>query len=289
MSPAGDIRRFAALCARLSDPFTDEAEVLREVGLDAASWTALRARWRAKLEREDAEAAHLAARFGEAYAAERGGAGVVADDEPRVAETEPAATPDRASARGPGTTVDAGTPPSVEGTPVPLPRQEPRAALVPSFLKERPALSSMVAPRGAEPAPAAAPPASIPLGNETTEINLAQILGGRLPFDPSKPSPASVPLVVPKPKGPMSGETTDIDVAALARAALAFRPSPGGPSGGPRTAELPAPPVPPAPPASAANEGPVPGRRLVRFDPKTGTPLATPYWEDVPPPGGHKR
>src|SRR4051812_19241588 len=49
-SPHTHVESFAALMARLDDPFADRAGVLREAGLDEATCQRLIAQWRADLE-----------------------------------------------------------------------------------------------------------------------------------------------------------------------------------------------------------------------------------------------
>jgi hypothetical protein len=92
-------------------------------------------------------------------------------------------------------------------------------------------------------------------------------------------SPARMPL-----------ETAEVDVSSLLRPTVPFHPS-----GPPATAVA----VPavrsPAPAQSPGSTGTVEidlsamlRRRLVRFDPQTGAPLAAPYWEEIPDPGPQK-
>ena len=70
--PVDTIERFAALSARLEDPFADEAGVLSAAGLDEAAWDAVQERWARRISTTSPdEARALSARFGEAFAEEK--------------------------------------------------------------------------------------------------------------------------------------------------------------------------------------------------------------------------
>lgn len=68
MKPADDIGAFAALCARLDDPFAERDSVLRAAGLSIAEWGRIKETWQQRLG-AGGEAAALGRAFGAAYAA----------------------------------------------------------------------------------------------------------------------------------------------------------------------------------------------------------------------------
>lgn len=73
----GDVRGFAILCARLSEPEADREAILAENGLDEDAWEALDEAWQAQLSAEEDAAADdagvppLVLVYAEAFAAEQ--------------------------------------------------------------------------------------------------------------------------------------------------------------------------------------------------------------------------
>lgn len=117
---------------------------------------------------------------------------------------------------------------------------------LPTFLKVAPPADQASAPT----APARAwlpvlpdPPAT----TETLVLDPVAIFAGisaKMPFDPRRLSAAAVPSAMPPAGRTQSGQTLELDPTALGATP--------------------------------------PRKRLVRFDPQTGRPLATPHWEDLP-------
>ena len=275
------VEGFAALSASLDDPFADRTRLLGAAGLDETDFAELSEHWLARLGADSPESLALVERYASAYA-QRGleRKGIVAAPPP-----EPSApVPPPALSSVPT------TPPNIEPPTPPPARVE-----MPSFLKAPPAVSPtpMQPPVAAIPAPVqSAVPVnpsfavaaevrapvfaqpSTPLSSGTSDIDVSKVLAGlaaKMPFDPSKPSVASVPSLGLRPSAPLSGETVDVNVAELARKALS-----AGPPGKPASSPAPTPPLP-----ENANAAP-PGKRLVWFDPQTGRRLATPQWEELP-------
>lgn len=254
------VEGFAALSASLDEPFADRARLLAAAGLDETDFSELAEHWLARLGAGTPESDGLVERYAAAYAKRR---------RPEISRI-----PDDAKQGAPGA-------PSV---PVYSPVQA--HVSVPSGLVATAELKT--------PVDVARPQTQI--SSETSDIDLSKVLSGlsaKMPFDPSRPSAAAVPSFSPSPKAPLSGETVDVNVADLARRALSAGPpvrppaAPQSPPGAPQPANV---------PAHSTGDAPVhapaapPGKRLIRFDPQTGQPLATPQWVDLPmtpgtPPG----
>ncbi|MFO0591366.1 MAG: hypothetical protein U0441_27710 [Polyangiaceae bacterium] len=278
------VEGFAALSASLDDPFADRTRLLDAAGLDETGFAELSEHWLARLGADNPEGLALVERFAFAYSQ-------------RTRETHriQAARPSEPSAPVPPAVPSPAPPPPL---PIESPSAAPARVEMPSFLKATPATTPTpqlpVVP--ATPSFATAPEArlpfaaasSTPLSSGTSDVDLSKVLAGlaaKMPFDPSKPSVASVPSLGPRSGTPLSGETVDVNVAELARKALS-----AGPPGKPVVA-APAPaPAAPAPATSSLPTGDAPaappGKRLVWFDPQTGQRLATPQWEDLPPSPG---
>ncbi len=256
-SPADSVGAFAALCAALDDPFADRPAVLGTCRLDEAGFARLQERW---AERFIADVDGLGARFAEAYAAARAGgdspsAAPVNEEHAAIAMDQAPAAVDEipATDRAP----EAQAPVSSAVAPeTPAPVEASRAAVVPSFMKASPLASQ--APRQ-------------PLSTETLAVDFSELLKAAVPFDPSAPSKmavATVPGAIPggSPKAPKceSTETVEFDVATLleGRAPVPFDK--------------------PVKRQGVAQEAASPRRRLIRFDPQTGAPLAAPYWQELP-------
>jgi hypothetical protein len=69
--PVDTIERFAEISALPDDAFTEEADVLRAVGLDVASWEAIEAGWMAQLRSGTLDVEEVVERFGKVYRATR--------------------------------------------------------------------------------------------------------------------------------------------------------------------------------------------------------------------------
>jgi hypothetical protein len=161
--------------------------------------------------------------------------------------------------------------------------------VVPSFMKAPPAAASAsLAVAAIAPTPPTSLPTSAvvsaspaagtsraprqPLSTETAAVDFSELLKAAVPFDPSVPSKMAVATVPPAieagpPRAPKheSTETVEFDLSALlnGRAPVPFD-KPG------------------TRPSTAAPEVASPRRRLIRFDPQTGAPLAVPYWQELP-------
>ncbi|EYF08190.1 putative exported protein [Chondromyces apiculatus DSM 436] len=137
-------------------------------------------------------------------------------------------------------------------------------------------LSSLPGPSEA-PSPWAARPASV----QPTFTPAPPVL----PPPPSPPfQPPVIVTPVPPPLGAPSSlaalrDTADIS-GSVPRQPLPFVQAKSTPASSPPSPALLQTPLPPVEPTQA----PPPGKRLMRFDPQTGQPLATPIWVDAPPP-----
>lgn len=275
---------YAALCAQLaSDPASAEA-TFSEYGLsDVALRAFVDQQMLAKLARDPAEMATFRAAHAR-YSAQR--------PSPAAASAPPAASRVSKHVTRPMAATPDATPlpfdPSAKGAPIPSRGPQMQSGMtgdvdVSAIVRKVIAFGPPGAP-AAPPAgratvtspPAPVPPASVPASAPPAPVPLAPVPLAPVPPAPVPPAgPPPPPLVPARPPPASYGETTDVDIAAIARRVTAFEKAPGA-----------------APRPGAAAEGPVPsqgtaappGKRLVRFDPNTGAPLATPYWEDVPAP-----
>lgn len=281
------VEAFAALCAGLDDPFADRAALLASARLDERGFAELQEQWATKLGTNGED---VRARFAAAYSAARarGPKAIVTTSEapepPREEEIPPTAR-----AVTPPDKVPVGGSPSAPASPPALELPSFMKADAPEPTAGRPAAAPTVAPQ-----PAIAPPRREPLSTETGAIDVSELLKATVPFAPDAPSKMAVATV---PHGPIekaprheSTETVEFDLSALLkeRGPMPFQkpvarpktlPLPiAGRSGGP---ESPVAPSPAAPQAAASVESMGVRRRLIRFDPQTGTPLLTPYWEEL--------
>ncbi len=251
------VERYAALCAALAAEPTAAEATFSEYGL---SNPALRAtvdrQMQARLARDPAAMEQWRAAYAR-HGAQRAqaavpGPSVVAAAAPKHVTRPMAAVPEPAPEPLP---FDAGA----KSAPLPSRGMQVQSgmtgdvdmsAIVRKVLAFGPPGAPASAPTASPnaPAPPAVQPAAPPPGPQPPPIQV-------------KPAPAHLT------------ETASVDIAAIARRVLAFEKpaATGAPAPAPGSG---------APPAAAAP----PGRRLVRFDPNTGAPLAEPYWEDIPGP-----
>lgn len=284
-SPSDSVEAFARLCREVDAPFAEPARVLADAGLDERRFAEMLDAWRRRLLGEDGDS--LRAAFATAYACTESGE----KDE----ASAPAASPGPEPAEEPALLQP---PPIVEEMALPT-------IDVPSFMK---------APLPVDAPLSAAPPVPVselkpqPPITETAAVNVALLLRGPLPFDPqartdqeaaskprsASPSPPSVSTgtavidaarlasaAVPfaeaeRPRAGLSTETAEIDLGKLLRRSVPFSEAPATPT----TAELPT--------LADADRGPLPPPpapargRWIRFNPQTGEPLETPYWQELP-------
>lgn len=143
---------------------------------------------------------------------------------------------------------------------------EPAKVIVPSFMQPP------------EPVNVPVQSPSRPSGfGETGPVDIQEVLKPSVPFDPHAPSKMIVATAKANPsekaKASYGTETVELDISVF------LRVRPPVPAHAEKTLPLDAP---GSPAHSPPSESPGPSRRLVRFDPQTGTPLAVPYWQDLP-------
>lgn len=289
--PHQSIEAFAALRARLVDPFAERALVLREEGLNERALAALEATWSTRLAAGDAAAEELAQAFGEAFSNARAMSGD-RFGAARSSESESNAQPGLAEALSGVTSAAESAPPVIEAAPVaaeptpvqptyaqpsyakptfvqPTPPQEPAAK--PAFAQPTYAQHAPQQPTFAPQAPsppavaqqAPSPPAAATEYAATAGIDLAAIMKKVVPFDPfAKPSVGAAAGSEEKARPPASrspefGGTAEVDIAAIAAAARdRFAKPRGAASGSGPSAPTGAPPVPPVPPAASPRAPP---------------------------------
>lgn len=145
----------------------------------------------------------------------------------------------------------------------PLESAVARTPGIPSYLRAPPVVPVATAPER----PAVVAATAAPFSTATVDIDVSKILQPAVPFDPDAPAAATA---IEAPVAARSfGETEEFRLDALLQ-----RPRP-----------VPFEAAPMAPPPNTAAPEAAPQRRLVRFDPQTGQPIAQPYWEELPAPG----
>jgi hypothetical protein len=198
--PVDTIERFAEISALLDDPFAEEDEVLRALGLDADGWDEIEARWLLRLRAEDA--APLGKRFGKAYRETVERLKGVAPSTEEIADTEP---------EGPGFL-----------TPDAQPWRAEAAAVGRAAVGAAPPL--LAAPEPASPRTVRAAP---PVVDVAATFTGAAPTGPALPFQtPSNvPPDATMPLgaVLPRPSD-FSVEDTLENAGALPGPVTPFQP-----------------------------------------------------------------
>ncbi len=269
-----DVEKYARLMAAYRAPAKDRAPYLAKMGLTRSALRQLRDHWCARFATGPG-AAKLRVQFekiyGPALVAEE-----AADEAAAKAKWAAEEAARKAASDRPAAPVDSESPAESPAAPVPAgPAGVRNVHLLPTFL-QAPAPADNGLAAKAPISPSLPTPPGPPLMGETLELDPVAILAGisaKMPFDSRRPSAASVPSATPSKGREQSGQTLDLDptaLGALAAAAIAKGP-PRGTPGAPGAAT--------GTPAPAATP---PRKRLVRFDPQTGTPLATPYWEDLP-------
>lgn len=281
--PAGwSVERYAALCAALAaDPAAAEATFfeygLSDLALRATVDRQMQARlardpaameqWRAAYARHGAQRAQAAAP----------GPTVVAAGTPKYVTRPMAAVPELPPDPLP---FDAGA----KSAPLPSRGMQVQSgmtgdvdmsAIVRKVLAFGPSgapASALTASPNAPAPPAVQPAAPLPVTAPPAVQSAApQQAVAPIPAPPAVQSAAAPPGPQPppiqvKPAPAHLTETAAVDIAAIARRVLAFeKPAATG-----------------APPSAAPGPVSPPTKRLVRFDPNTGAPLAEPYWEDIP-------
>lgn len=274
--PAGwSVERYAALCAELAaDPAAAEttffeyglsnmalrATVDRQMQARLARDPAAMEQWRAAYARHGAQRAQAAVP----------GPSVVAAAAPKHVTRPMAAVPETAPDPLP---FDAGA----KSAPLPSRGMQVQSGMTGDV--DMSAIVRKVLAFGPPGAPASAPTASPnapapPAVQPAAPPPVFAPVPAPPAVQPAAPPPGPQPPPVQvKPAPAHLTETASVDIAAIARRVLAFEKpaATGAPAPSPGSG---------APPAAAAP----PGRRLVRFDPNTGAPLAEPYWEDIPAP-----
>lgn len=253
-SPAESIESFAIVLAQLDDPFADRGAVFASEGITEQAFGVLQEQWAARLLHDTTD---LRVRFADAYTAVR----------------RPADSPLRSMEPAPSPAIQGEQTASEHAIPLHA-VLEPARLIVPSFMKPQEPAPSAPEPVQAPPAE----PARAAHWAETGPIDLHQVLKPSVPFDASASSKMAVPTAPsaspPKTRSLDGTETVELDLVAFLRARKAA-PAPPAPARAAVTS-------PAVPPVASPQETSSPRRRLIRFDPQTGAPLATPYWEDLP-------
>lgn len=276
------LERYAEVCAAIWHYRPEqESEVLARLGVDGVRWGDIDARWTDALQcRGYSLDEPLALRFTRAFMRKRG---ELREKSPRIRKLGPLPivplSPLPPVETGPTIAEAAPDPRSPTDTPTFM-RAEAARAEAPRPSSGPPAAPSLVvAPPTLIPSPLAlrAPtsgppsPAISAMASETAAIDVSLLLKQAVPFDPHASSTLPEPglaVKLPDPRAGYSDETTEFNFSDIlkmgAPVPFAAKPPPQ------ETADLP------------GVESPSQLRRLVRFDPQTGAPLALPRWEDLP-------
>ncbi len=260
MNPASpgvtSVERFADTVASLAAPFAVREMILRAAGLDERTWAHLEDEWIARLDADGA----LADRY--------------------IAHYE-------AIVRGPSTPRAEAAPPSPAGLGLLIPEAAPWRSEVASVSQALGAgLPALLPAPLPERPPFVGPPVASWRIDGTLEPDAGAALRAVLPFSRGPSNlPRSIPAAANPPVDPARvGATVDLPAGLRFLGALPFplADTPHRtPSAAPdATLELGASLTLPQPGAAPAIA--VPGKRLHRFDAKTGEPLPVPMWVDDP-------
>jgi hypothetical protein len=248
------VEDFAALCAKLDDPFGDRARLLAEVGLDEPSYAALLGEWRQRLAQEEAPAKNLGRRFVDAYRnAVEARRSPPRDEIYRSQKDSRFLNENAQTWRSEAARVALSMAPEAEPS---LPRLNAAESLRPAFV---------VSPAGTLP-PAA--PEYDPEINGPSTLDALQSTGPLPPLDLSKPVLPFASAPAPRTELPRSSSLTG----------LPFKSAEPAERRDPHCADQA-----PIPPSAIPAQGAIvpPGKRLVLFDSETGKPLPLPVWVDV--------
>lgn len=279
------LERYAEVCAAIWHYRPEqESEVLARLGVDGARWGDIDARWTDALQcRGYSLDEPLALRFTRVFMRKRG---ELREKSPGIRKLGPLPivplSPPPPVETGPTIAEAAPAPPSPTDTPTFMRAEAARAEAPRPFarsLSGQPAAPSLVvAPPALIPSPVAlSPPTPGPpspalsaMASETAAIDVSLLLKQAVPFDPQAPSTLPEPgpeVKLPDPRAGYSDETTEFNFSDILKmgAPVPFAVKPPQ-----ETTDL------------SAVESPSQLRRLVRFDPQTGAPLALPRWEHLP-------